>query len=209
MYDLYGVLVHQGHSVHAGHYYCFVRAGNGLWYQCDDTRVGQVSERSALKQKAYILFYVRRHPRVPPGAGPAVQRAAKQALRAAAEAAAKQTMATGQSPLANGHAGAAAAGPAVAGPQPKKQAAEVSNGVVANGVAAAAPGQAAAKKSKLVATGLANGQPAGPSQSAPKAQEPEPASLTSSQQHEGSEDEAPRWGLLGYPLRLWLPDHAV
>ena len=31
LYQLYGVLVHQGHSVHSGHYYCFVRAANGLW----------------------------------------------------------------------------------------------------------------------------------------------------------------------------------
>lgn len=38
-YDLYGVLVHLGHSVHSGHYYCFVRAGNGMWHKCDDTSV--------------------------------------------------------------------------------------------------------------------------------------------------------------------------
>mmetsp|Transcript_1865 Transcript_1865/g.4253 ORF Transcript_1865/g.4253 Transcript_1865/m.4253 type:complete len:554 (-) Transcript_1865:1337-2998(-) len=62
-YDLYGVLVHLGHSVHSGHYYCFVRAGNGMWHKCDDTSVGQCSERTALGQQAYILFYVRRHPR--------------------------------------------------------------------------------------------------------------------------------------------------
>lgn len=43
MYQLYGVLVHQGHSVHAGHYYCFVRAANGLWHQMNDNCVSQVS----------------------------------------------------------------------------------------------------------------------------------------------------------------------
>ncbi|GAX77643.1 hypothetical protein CEUSTIGMA_g5086.t1 [Chlamydomonas eustigma] len=64
MYDLYGVLVHQGHSVHSGHYYSFVRGPTGLWYRCDDTSVGQVGERMVLAQQAYILFYIRRQPRV-------------------------------------------------------------------------------------------------------------------------------------------------
>ena len=41
-YELFGVLVHAGHSVHSGHYYCFVRAANGLWHQCDDHQVKQV-----------------------------------------------------------------------------------------------------------------------------------------------------------------------
>ena len=42
-YQLYGVLVHQGHSVHSGHYFCFVRAANGLWHQMNDNSVSQVS----------------------------------------------------------------------------------------------------------------------------------------------------------------------
>lgn len=42
LYDLYGVLVHSGHSVHSGHYYCFVRSGTGMWHVCDDTHVQQV-----------------------------------------------------------------------------------------------------------------------------------------------------------------------
>lgn len=42
LYQLYGVLVHQGHSVHSGHYYCFVRAANGLWHQMNDNSVSQV-----------------------------------------------------------------------------------------------------------------------------------------------------------------------
>ena len=63
MYDLYGVLVHVGHSVHAGHYYCFVKAPNGFWFKCDDTHVAQCAERVVLAQMAYILFYVRRQPR--------------------------------------------------------------------------------------------------------------------------------------------------
>ncbi|XP_074278951.1 uncharacterized protein LOC141602722 [Silene latifolia] len=58
-YTLYGVLVHAGYSTHSGHYYCFVRTSNGLWYSLDDNRVIQVSERMVMEQKAYMLFYVR------------------------------------------------------------------------------------------------------------------------------------------------------
>eukprot|EP00261_Vitis_vinifera_P015247 XP_003634989.1 PREDICTED: ubiquitin carboxyl-terminal hydrolase 23 isoform X2 [Vitis vinifera] len=58
-YTLYGVLVHAGWSTHSGHYYCFVRTSTGMWYSLDDNRVVQVSERTVLDQKAYMLFYVR------------------------------------------------------------------------------------------------------------------------------------------------------
>ncbi|GAB2289094.1 hypothetical protein Dimus_023395 [Dionaea muscipula] len=58
-YTLYGVLVHAGGSTHSGHYYCFVRTSSGMWYSLDDNEVVQVSERIALDQKAYVLFYVR------------------------------------------------------------------------------------------------------------------------------------------------------
>ena len=43
LYELYGVIVHVGHSLNAGHYFCFVRAANGLWHRMDDTHVSQVS----------------------------------------------------------------------------------------------------------------------------------------------------------------------
>ncbi|KAK6942294.1 Peptidase C19, ubiquitin carboxyl-terminal hydrolase [Dillenia turbinata] len=58
-YTLYGVLVHAGWSTNSGHYYCFVRTSSGLWYSLDDNRVVQVSEKTVLDQKAYMLFYVR------------------------------------------------------------------------------------------------------------------------------------------------------
>ncbi|KAL8152373.1 hypothetical protein V2J09_010133, partial [Rumex salicifolius] len=58
-YTLYGVLVHAGWSTHSGHYYCFVRTSSGIWYSLDDNRVCQVSEKTVLEQKAYMLFYVR------------------------------------------------------------------------------------------------------------------------------------------------------
>jgi len=61
MYDLYGVLVHQGHSMHSGHYFCFVKGGaNGDWHKFDDTRVNLTAERNVLGQSAYILFYIKR-----------------------------------------------------------------------------------------------------------------------------------------------------
>ncbi|XP_022750244.1 ubiquitin carboxyl-terminal hydrolase 23-like isoform X2 [Durio zibethinus] len=58
-YTLYGVLVHCGWSTRSGDYYCFVRTSSGMWYSLDDNRVVQVSERTVLEQKAYMLFYVR------------------------------------------------------------------------------------------------------------------------------------------------------
>jgi ubiquitin carboxyl-terminal hydrolase 36/42 len=69
IYDLYGVLVHQGHSMHSGHYFCFVKGGaNGDWHKFDDTRVNLTAERNVLGQSAYILFYIKRTP--PMVAGP-------------------------------------------------------------------------------------------------------------------------------------------
>ena len=47
-YQLYAVLVHQGHSVHSGHYYAFVRAGRGQWHQMNDNQVCTVPLPSAL-----------------------------------------------------------------------------------------------------------------------------------------------------------------
>ncbi|XP_024359797.1 ubiquitin carboxyl-terminal hydrolase 23 isoform X2 [Physcomitrium patens] len=61
-YSLYAVLVHAGWSTHSGHYYCFVRTSGGLWHNLDDSRVRQVSEKTVLEQKAYILFYIRDPP---------------------------------------------------------------------------------------------------------------------------------------------------
>ena len=58
-YRLYGVLVHQGSSVHGGHYYCHVRAASGVWHRCDDDRVTVVSVNKVLSECAYMLFYER------------------------------------------------------------------------------------------------------------------------------------------------------
>ncbi|XP_058754244.1 ubiquitin carboxyl-terminal hydrolase 23 isoform X1 [Vicia villosa] len=58
-YSLYGVLVHSGYSTHSGHYYCYVRTSNNMWYTLDDNSVKHASEREVLNQQAYMLFYVR------------------------------------------------------------------------------------------------------------------------------------------------------
>uniref|UniRef100_A0A0E0K696 USP domain-containing protein n=1 Tax=Oryza punctata TaxID=4537 RepID=A0A0E0K696_ORYPU len=58
-YSLYGVLVHAGWNTQSGHYYCFVRTSSGLWHNLDDNEVYQVREADVLRQKAYMLFYVR------------------------------------------------------------------------------------------------------------------------------------------------------
>ncbi|XP_076856355.1 ubiquitin carboxyl-terminal hydrolase 42 [Brachyhypopomus gauderio] len=59
LYGLYAVLVHSGFSCHAGHYYCYVKSGNGQWYEMNDASVSVSDIRSVLNQQAYLLFYIR------------------------------------------------------------------------------------------------------------------------------------------------------
>ncbi|XP_072337614.1 uncharacterized protein usp42 isoform X2 [Scyliorhinus torazame] len=59
VYVLYAVLVHSGFSCHAGHYYCYIKASNGQWYQMNDSIVSSSDIRSVLNQQAYVLFYIR------------------------------------------------------------------------------------------------------------------------------------------------------
>ncbi|KAI4880507.1 hypothetical protein NFI96_012349 [Prochilodus magdalenae] len=59
LYGLYAVLVHSGFSCHAGHYFCYVKASNGQWYQMNDSSVSTSDIRSVLNQQAYLLFYIR------------------------------------------------------------------------------------------------------------------------------------------------------
>lgn len=66
VYDLYGVLVHQGHSMHSGHYFCFIKSSGGSeWHKFDDTRVHATALRNVMGQLPYILFYIRRQPIAP------------------------------------------------------------------------------------------------------------------------------------------------
>ncbi|NXT83458.1 UBP36 hydrolase, partial [Zapornia atra] len=58
-YALYAVLVHSGYNCHGGHYYCYVKASNGQWYQMNDETVHPSNINVVLSQQAYLLFYVR------------------------------------------------------------------------------------------------------------------------------------------------------
>ncbi|KAL0595331.1 Ubiquitin carboxyl-terminal hydrolase 36 [Plecturocebus cupreus] len=65
MYGLYAVLVHSGYSCHAGHYYCYVKASNGQWYQMNDSLVHSSNVKVVLNQQAYVLFYLRFSKKIP------------------------------------------------------------------------------------------------------------------------------------------------
>jgi ubiquitin carboxyl-terminal hydrolase 36/42 len=141
LYDLVGVLVHQGSSMHSGHYFAFARAatGGGEWHRFDDARVATVSPRQVLGQCPYMLFYVRRGG----GAGARLPAAMPEPMQAPAPV----------SPA-----------PAAATPAPKKAkivkakaAAATGAGALApraNGVVHAAPAPAPAKRA---AEGVADG----------------------------------------------------
>ena len=77
-YDLAGIVVHHGGSVHSGHYVAFVRGASGLWFQMDDNRVSNVNKHVLFKQQAYILFYIKRtHDPAPAAAAAAAAAATK------------------------------------------------------------------------------------------------------------------------------------
>lgn len=59
VYVLCAVLVHAGLTCYSGHYFCYVRAGNGKWYKMDDSKVARCDVTSVLSEPAYVLFYVR------------------------------------------------------------------------------------------------------------------------------------------------------
>ena len=59
MYQLYGVVVHQGASTSCGHYYCYVKASNKTWYCMNDNTVEQRSVNAIMGAQAYLLFYIR------------------------------------------------------------------------------------------------------------------------------------------------------
>ncbi|KAM6379190.1 ubiquitin carboxyl-terminal hydrolase 42 isoform 1-T2 [Pluvialis apricaria] len=61
IYALYAVLVHSGFNCNAGHYLCFIKAGNGLWYRMNDASVDLSDIKTVLNQQAYVLFYIRRY----------------------------------------------------------------------------------------------------------------------------------------------------
>jgi ubiquitin carboxyl-terminal hydrolase 36/42 len=56
-YKLSSVLVHNGNSIYAGHYLCYVRVSENNWYCFNDANVKKVNESEVLKQTPYLLLY--------------------------------------------------------------------------------------------------------------------------------------------------------
>uniref|UniRef100_A0A8C5M7S5 USP domain-containing protein n=1 Tax=Leptobrachium leishanense TaxID=445787 RepID=A0A8C5M7S5_9ANUR len=59
MYSLYAVLVHAGSSCNFGHYYCYIKASDGQWFEMNDSTVRPATVSQVLQQQAYLLFYTR------------------------------------------------------------------------------------------------------------------------------------------------------
>ena len=61
VYECYEICNHMG-GMGGGHYTAYVKAmTNGRWYNCDDSRVAEVSDETKLvSSAAYMLFYKRR-----------------------------------------------------------------------------------------------------------------------------------------------------
>ncbi|KAJ5067510.1 ubiquitin carboxyl-terminal hydrolase 15 [Anaeramoeba ignava] len=56
-YLLYALVIHQGDSANTGHYISYVRNSNNIWYKFDDEKIQQVSLKTVLKEKPYMIFY--------------------------------------------------------------------------------------------------------------------------------------------------------
>jgi ubiquitin carboxyl-terminal hydrolase 36/42 len=59
MYVLYALLVHAVMSCHSGHYFCYINAGKGLWYEMDD-KVTPCGIASVLNRQLISFFMSRR-----------------------------------------------------------------------------------------------------------------------------------------------------
>ncbi|OMJ80510.1 hypothetical protein SteCoe_19206 [Stentor coeruleus] len=57
-YELYAVLVHTGRSCRAGHYYCYIKGPDSLWYLANDLIISKSDLKKVLNDRsAYIIFY--------------------------------------------------------------------------------------------------------------------------------------------------------
>ncbi|NWS24721.1 UBP42 hydrolase, partial [Polioptila caerulea] len=57
--SLYAIVVHSGDTCLEGHFLCYTKASNGLWYKMDDEFVDNCDIHTVLRQQAYLLFYAR------------------------------------------------------------------------------------------------------------------------------------------------------
>ncbi|PXF40982.1 Ubiquitin carboxyl-terminal hydrolase 23 [Gracilariopsis chorda] len=76
-YELVGVLVHEGASMHWGHYAAYIRVSDGHWCRADDERRVKISLAASLDQEAYLLFYQRREELLSYGDVPSVEEIAE------------------------------------------------------------------------------------------------------------------------------------
>lgn len=53
------VIIHKGAKASEGHYICFCKDSNNLWWALDDSKIFQVDENSFKHFRPYILFYRR------------------------------------------------------------------------------------------------------------------------------------------------------
>jgi ubiquitin C-terminal hydrolase len=57
-YSLFGIIEHKGRGVKSGHYFSYVKNPvTNLWYLCDDHKIREVPEKTALSSQAFILAY--------------------------------------------------------------------------------------------------------------------------------------------------------
>lgn len=61
VYDLYGVVIHQGGSTSSGHYFSYCKTEQpAKWFECNDSSISSINEQQALSAQAYLLFYSKR-----------------------------------------------------------------------------------------------------------------------------------------------------
>jgi len=62
VYELYGVVIHEGNSTNSGHYFSYCKNMiNNRWYECNDEHIGAMTNESqVLNKEAYLLFYQKR-----------------------------------------------------------------------------------------------------------------------------------------------------
>lgn len=69
VYDLIGIIVHNGVHMSCGHYFAVAKHPERSWLKLNDTRVTEISEKAALRQQgAYLCIYQRRKGGFPIGA---------------------------------------------------------------------------------------------------------------------------------------------
>ncbi|KAG6509941.1 ubiquitin carboxyl-terminal hydrolase 17-like [Zingiber officinale] len=67
VYRLYAIIVHLNvtNTSSSGHYICYVKDRQGMWYEIDDSKVKPVDIEKVLSKGAYMLLYSRCLPRAP------------------------------------------------------------------------------------------------------------------------------------------------